>query len=176
MYSLVLLTDIIIFFPQHVIYDVSHNVAKIETHNIDGRERRLLVHRKGATRAFGPHHSLIPVDYQFIGQPVLIGGSMGTGSYVLTGTEKGMQETFGSTCHGAGRASSRAASRRTFSYEEILDEMRKKGISVRLASPKLISEESPDSYKDVDSVVNTCHEAGISNKAFKLKPIAVIKG
>lgn len=104
----------------HVIYDVSHNVAKIEEHLVDGRPKKLLVHRKGATRAFPPHHPLIPVDYQLTGQPVLIGGSMGTCSYVLTGTEKGMSETFGTTCHGAGRALSRAKSRRNLSYEDVL--------------------------------------------------------
>lgn len=115
----------------HVIYDVSHNIAKVETHLVDGRERKLLVHRKGATRAFGPHHPLIPVDYQFTGQPVLIGGTMGTCSFVLTGTEKGMEETFGSTCHGAGRASSRAKARRTLTYEEVLEELGSKGITIR---------------------------------------------
>jgi len=160
----------------HVIYDVSHNIAKVEEHLIDGRPKRLLVHRKGATRAFAPHHPLIPVDYQFIGQPVLIGGTMGTCSYVLTGTEKGMLETFGSTCHGAGRASSRAKSRRTLSYEAVLDSLASKGISIRVASPKLVMEEAPESYKDVTAVVDTCHEAGISNKAIKLRPIAVVKG
>ena len=103
----------------HVIYDVSHNIAKIERHMVDGTMKNLLVHRKGATRAFPPHHPLIPVDYQLTGQPVLIGGTMGTCSYVLTGTEKGMRETFGSTCHGAGRAWSRAKSRRTLDYQEV---------------------------------------------------------
>ena len=115
----------------HVIYDVSHNIAKVETHMVDGKERKLLVHRKGATRAFGPHHPLIPVDYQFTGQPVLIGGTMGTCSFVLTGTDKGMEETFGSTCHGAGRASSRAKARRTLTYEDVLQELGSKGITIR---------------------------------------------
>jgi tRNA-splicing ligase RtcB len=160
----------------HVIYDVSHNIAKVETHLVDGRERKLLVHRKGATRAFGPHHPLIPVDYQFTGQPVLIGGTMGTCSFVLTGTEKGMDETFGSTCHGAGRASSRAKSRRTLSYEDVLEELRSKGITIRVASPKLIAEEAPSSYKSAQSVVDTCHEAGISNKVMRLRPLGVVKG
>ena len=159
-----------------VIYDVSHNIAKVETHMVDGRERKLLVHRKGATRAFGPHHPLIPVDYQFTGQPVLIGGTMGTCSFVLTGTEKGMEETFGSTCHGAGRASSRAKSRRTLSYEDVLEELRSKGITIRVASPKLIAEEAPSSYKSAQSVVDTCHEAGISNKVMRLRPLGVVKG
>ena len=160
----------------HVVYDVSHNIAKFEEHLVDGRPKRLLVHRKGATRAFPPHHPLIPVDYQFTGQPVLIGGTMGTCSYVLTGTEKGMEETFGSTCHGAGRARSRASSRRELDYQLVLDRLKAKGISIRVASPKLVMEEAPESYKDVTAVVDTCHEAGISRKCVKLRPLAVVKG
>jgi tRNA-splicing ligase RtcB len=159
-----------------VVYDVSHNIAKEEEHMVDGRPKRLLVHRKGSTRAFPPHHPLIPVDYQFCGQPVLIGGTMGTCSYVLTGTETGMAQTFGSTCHGAGRAKSRAGSRRQMDYTEVLDALQQKGISIRVASPKLVMEEAPDSYKDVTEVVDTCHAAGLSNKCVKLRPIAVIKG
>lgn len=111
-----------------------------------------------------------------LGQPVLIGGTMGTCSYVLTGTQQGMQETFGSTCHGAGRAQSRNKSRRTLSYLEVLDNLAQKGIAIRVASPKLVMEEAPESYKDVTQVVDTCHNAGISTKAIKLRPIAVIKG
>lgn len=185
----------------HVIYDVSHNVAKIEEHMVDGRQKQLLVHRKGATRAFPPHHPLIPVDYQLTGQPVLVGGTMGTCSYVLTGTEKGMTETFGSTCHGAvissfkpfeihesqqfqpiqifskqGRALSRAKSRRKLEYTDVLENMRAMGIAIRVASPKLVMEEAPESYKNVTDVVDTCHAAGISEKCIKLRPIAVIKG
>ncbi|XP_028514192.1 tRNA-splicing ligase RtcB homolog [Exaiptasia diaphana] len=160
----------------HVIYDVSHNIAKVEEHFIEGKQRQLLVHRKGSTRAFPPHHPLIPVDYQLTGQPVLIGGTMGTCSYVLTGTDKGMTETFGSTCHGAGRALSRAKSRRNLDYQDVLASLQQKGISIRVASPKLVMEEAPESYKDVTNVVNTCHDAGISKKAVKLRPIAVIKG
>nr|VZI20288.1 unnamed protein product [Spirometra erinaceieuropaei] len=160
----------------HIIYDVSHNIAKVEEHWVDGRPRTLLVHRKGSTRAFPPHHPLIPVDYQLTGQPVLIGGTMGTCSYVLTGTERAMTETFGSTCHGAGRALSRAKSRRTLDYTEVLDQLAAKGISIRVASPKLVMEEAPESYKNVTDVVNTCHAAGISKKVIKLRPIGVIKG
>eukprot|EP00736_Rhodelphis_marinus_P006202 Rmarinus@m.7153 len=159
-----------------VIYDVSHNIAKEEEHIVDGHIKRLLVHRKGSTRAFPPHHPLIPVDYQFTGQPVLIGGTMGTCSYVLTGTDKGMAKTFGSTCHGAGRSQSRNRSRRDMGYETVLEKLNDQGISIRLASPKLVQEEAPESYKDVTEVVNTCHEAGISSKAVKLRPIAVVKG
>uniref|UniRef100_A0AC34FSX8 3'-phosphate/5'-hydroxy nucleic acid ligase n=1 Tax=Panagrolaimus sp. ES5 TaxID=591445 RepID=A0AC34FSX8_9BILA len=190
----------------HVIYDVSHNIAKFEEHWIDGRPKELCVHRKGSTRAFGPHHPLIPVDYQLTGQPVLIGGSMGTCSYILSGTQKGMNETFGTTCHGAGRAMSRSKSRRNILFEDVLENLKQKGISIRgramsrsksrrnilfedvlenlkqkgisirVASPKLVMEEAPESYKDVTDVVNTCHEAGISKLAVKLRPIAVIKG
>lgn len=160
----------------HVVYDVSHNIAKEETHMVDGAMRRLLVHRKGATRAFPPHHPLVPVDYQFCGQPVLVGGSMGTASWVLTGTDRGMEETFGSTCHGAGRAQSRNRSRREISYTAVLDDLDAKGIAIRVASPRLVMEESPASYKDVDEVVETCHRAGISRKVVKLRPIAVVKG
>lgn len=160
----------------HVIYDVSHNIAKVEEHMVDGKQKRLLVHRKGATRAFPPHHPLIPVDYQFTGQPVLIGGTMGTCSYVLTGTEKGMVETFGSTCHGAGRARSRNNSRNKLDYTQVLENLKQKGIAIRVASPKLVMEEAPESYKDVTAVVDTCHMAGISKKAIKLRPIAVVKG
>lgn len=160
----------------HVIYDVSHNIAKIEEHIVEGKQKTLLVHRKGSTRAFPPHHPLIPVDYQLTGQPVLIGGTMGTCSYVLTGTEQGMKETFGSTCHGAGRALSRAKSRRNLDYTHVLDKLEEMGISIRVASPKLVMEEAPESYKNVTDVVNTCHAAGISKKCLKLRPIAVIKG
>lgn len=133
----------------HVVYDVSHNIAKIEEHMVDGKLKTLLVHRKGSTRAFPPHHPLIPVDYQYTGQPVLIGGTMGTCSYILTGTEKGMEETFGSTCHGAGRARSRNNSRNKLDYQDVLDNLKTKGISIRVASPKLVMEEAPESYKDV---------------------------
>ncbi|CAE7225641.1 rtcb [Symbiodinium sp. CCMP2592] len=160
----------------HVIYDVSHNIAKVEEHFVDGQCKQLLVHRKGSTRAFPPHHPLIPVDYQLTGQPVIVGGTMGTCSYVLTGTDKGMRETFGSTCHGAGRALSRNKSRNNLDYGDVLKRLEDMGISIRVASPKLIMEEAPESYKDVTQVVQTCHDAGISKKAIKLKPVAVVKG
>jgi len=160
----------------HVIYDVSHNIAKVEEHLVDGKLKQLLVHRKGSTRAFPPHHPLIPVDYQFTGQPVLIGGTMGTCSYVLTGTQRGMTETFGSTCHGAGRSISRNKSRRELTAQQVLNQLNSAGISIRVASPKLVMEEAPESYKDVTAVVDTCHLAGISKKCVKLRPIAVIKG
>lgn len=160
----------------HLVYDVCHNIAKVERHVVDGAEKTLLVHRKGSTRAFPPNHPNIPKDYQSIGQPVLIGGTMGTCSYVLVGTEKGMTETFGSTCHGAGRALSRNQSRKTLDHDQVLEQLRKKGISIRVASPKLVTEEAPESYKDVCDVIETCQDAGISKKVVKLRPIAVIKG
>ncbi|KAI6184191.1 RNA-splicing ligase RtcB-like protein [Aphelenchoides bicaudatus] len=160
----------------NVVYDVSHNIAKIEEHLINDRPMQLCVHRKGSTRAFPPHHPLIPVDYQLTGQPVMIGGSMGTHSYVLTGTEEGFYETFGTTCHGAGRAMSRAKSRRNLAYADVLENLKQKGISIRVASPKLVMEEAPESYKDVDDVVQTCDDAKISKRTIKLRPIAVIKG
>ncbi|XP_063675465.1 RNA-splicing ligase RtcB homolog isoform X2 [Bolinopsis microptera] len=160
----------------HMIYDVSHNIAKVEQHMLDGKLKTLMMHRKGATRAFPPNHPLIPVDYQLTGQPVLIGGTMGTCSYVLTGTEKGMERTLGTTCHGAGRAYSRAKSRRNLDYMTVLENLKEKGISIRVASPKLVMEEAPESYKNVTDVVDTCHGAGISDKCIKLRPIAVIKG
>ncbi|KAA6376258.1 MAG: putative tRNA-splicing ligase RtcB [Streblomastix strix] len=159
-----------------LLYDTSHNICKEETHIIDGKPHQLLVHRKGATRAFPPFHPLIPIDYQYVGQPVLIGGTMGTSSYILTGTDKGFQTTFGSTCHGAGRSQSRNKSRRNLDHTEVLEALKRAGISIRVASPKLVMEEAPESYKDVDAVIDTCHTAGISKKTVRLRPIAVIKG
>ena len=160
----------------HLIYDVSHNIAKEEEHVVDGQIKRLLAHRKGATRAFPPHHPLIPLDYQFTGQPVLVGGTMGTCSYILSGTERGMTTTFGSTCHGAGRAASRNKSRHTLDYVDVLKSLEEKGIAIRVASPKLVMEEAPESYKDVTQVVDACAAAGISAKVVKLRPIGVVKG
>ncbi|UKK02870.1 RNA ligase (ATP) [Theileria orientalis] len=160
----------------HVVYDVSHNIAKIEDHMIDGKLKRLLLHRKGSTRAFPPYHPLISADFQHIGQPVLVGGTMGTCSYVLTGTQLAMDLTLGSTCHGSGRTLSRNKSRRTLDYKDVLNNLKERGISIRVASPKLVTEEAPESYKDVSEVVQTCHDCGISKKCVKLRPVAVIKG
>jgi len=169
----------------HLVYDVCHNIAKVEKHEIEidgegGNSKKeiktLLVHRKGSTRAFPPNHPLIPASYQSTGQPVLIGGTMGTCSYVLAGTDTGMKGTFGSTCHGAGRALSRTASRRKLDYTDVLADLKRRGISIRVASPKLVTEEAPQSYKDVENVVDTCVAAGISRKVVKLRPIAVVKG
>lgn len=165
------------------IYDVSHNVAKVEKHFVPSEndsslmiEKNLLVHRKGATRAFPPHHPDLPLCYKEIGQPVLVGGSMGTCSYVLTGTNEGMQKTFGSTCHGAGRALGRHEMKKKLSAESVFERLKEKNISIRVGSPSSISEEAPESYKDVVDVVDVCHRNNLSRKAFKLIPICVIKG
>jgi tRNA-splicing ligase RtcB len=161
----------------HQVYDVAHNIASLEEHELaDGRMGTVLVHRKGSTRAFPPGHPELPAAYQQCGQPVLIGGSMGTCSYVMTGQPGAMKSSFGSTCHGAGRAMSRNCCKRTLPAEAVLKSLADKNISIRVASPDLISEEAPESYKDVIEVVEVCHVMGLSKKAFKLRPIAVIKG
>jgi tRNA-splicing ligase RtcB (3'-phosphate/5'-hydroxy nucleic acid ligase) len=160
----------------HLVYDVAHNIAKEETHLVNGELKRVLVHRKGATRAFPKHRPEIPADYMEIGQPVLIPGSMGTSSYVLVGTERAMEETFGSACHGAGRAMSRTAAAKHVTAEELLAQLRAKGIHVRGASKKGLVEECPDAYKDVSRVVEVMHQAGIARKVARMTPIGVIKG
>ncbi len=159
-----------------VVYDVCHNIAKEETHRVGGSLRKLLVHRKGATRAFPKHRPEIPADYMDVGQPVLIPGSMGTCSYVLVGTERAMEETFGSSCHGAGRAKSRHAAKKDITAEQLLEDLKRKGIHVRGASKSGLTEENPDAYKDVSLVVEVVHNAGIARKVAKLIPIGVIKG
>jgi tRNA-splicing ligase RtcB len=159
-----------------LIYDVCHNIAKIESHRIDGKARKVCVHRKGATRAFPPGHPDVPEDYRSIGQPVLIPGDMGRCSYVLVGTEKAMNETFGSTCHGAGRVMSRHQAIKTAKGRAIVRELEDKGIIVRGASRGTIVEEISEAYKDVKDVVNVVHQAGISRKVVKLVPMGVIKG
>ncbi len=160
----------------HLIYDVAHNIAKIEEHQIDGAKKTLCVHRKGATRAFPPNHPEIPEKYKEIGQPVLIPGDMGTASYVLVGTDLAMQETFGSTCHGAGRVMSRHAAIRATRGRSVQRELEAKGIAVRAHSHRVLSEEVPDAYKDVDRVVDVCHRAGISAKVARMRPLGVVKG
>jgi tRNA-splicing ligase RtcB len=159
-----------------LIYDVCHNIAKIETHTVNGGKKRLCVHRKGATRAFPPNHPEIPADYRSVGQPVLIPGDMGRCSYVLVGTERAMEETFGSTCHGAGRVMSRHQAMKAAKGRTITRELEDKGIIVRGASRGTITEEIPEAYKDVNDVVNVVHHAGISRKVVKLIPMGVIKG
>jgi tRNA-splicing ligase RtcB len=159
-----------------LIYDVCHNIAKIEAHTVNGKKKKLCVHRKGATRAFPPNHPDIPMDYRPIGQPVLIPGDMGRCSYVLVGTSRAMEETFGSTCHGAGRVMSRHQAVKAARGRAIVRELEDKGIIVKGASRGTIVEEIPDAYKDVNEVVNVVHHAGISRKVAKLVPMGVIKG
>ena len=159
-----------------VVYDVCHNIAKYEDHEVGKGRRRVLVHRKGATRAFPAGHSALPADLQASGQPVLIPGSMGTSSYVLVGTEQAMKETFGSCCHGAGRAKSRSQAKRETSPEELLKELKGKGILVRGQSRSGLTEEKPDAYKDVSEVVSVVHNAGLAHRVAKLVPVAVMKG
>jgi tRNA-splicing ligase RtcB len=159
-----------------LIYDVCHNIAKLESHMVEGRERRLCVHRKGATRAFPPHHPDVSADYQEIGQPVLIPGDMGRCSYVLVGTQQAYKETYGSTCHGAGRVMSRHQAKKIAAGRSITRELEAKGIYVRGASHATIAEEIPEAYKDVSDVVDVVQGAGIGKKVAQLKPIGVIKG
>ena len=159
-----------------MLYDVCHNIAKVEHHVIDGHQVKLCVHRKGATRAFGPNLPEVPDPYRHLGQPVLIPGDMGTGSYVLVGTAKAMSDTFGSTCHGAGRVASRAKARQGMRGEDLRAELEHAGIVVRAGSLRGLAEESPDAYKDLDSVVNVVHQAGLALKVARTRPLGVIKG
>ncbi|HKI44807.1 MAG TPA: RtcB family protein [Balneolales bacterium] len=159
-----------------VVYEVAHNIAKIEEHSVGGERKLVCVHRKGATRAYGPGSPDIPEDYRFIGQPVLIPGDMGRYSYVLVGTEKAMQETWGSTCHGAGRRMSRRQAKNTAKGRSIERELEEQGIIVKGASRGTVVEEIPEAYKDVTDVVEACEKAGISKIVARLKPLGVIKG
>ncbi len=159
-----------------LIYDVCHNIAKLEEHEVDGHRRRVCVHRKGATRAFPPNHAGIPEVYREIGQPVLIPGDMGRCSYVLVGTEKAFTDTFGSTCHGAGRVMSRHQAKKVARGRAITRELEDRGIIVRSAGRATIAEEISEAYKDVTDVVDVVHHAGISKKVAKLVPGGVIKG
>jgi len=159
-----------------LIYDVAHNIVKLETHTVDGKDRRLAVHRKGATRAFPPGHPEVPSRYRTHGQPVIIPGDMGTSSYLLSGTDKGMSETFGSTCHGAGRVLSRKAAIRAARGRSISSELEGQGIYARAAGKTSLMEEMPEAYKDVSQVVKVVHKAGIASKVARLKPLCVVKG
>jgi len=159
-----------------LVYDVAHNIAKFEVHRVDGKKVRVCVHRKGATRAFGPGHPDVPKDYRDIGQPVLIPGSMGTPSYVLIGTEKAMEETFGSTCHGSGRVMSRAAAKRKLRGDAVKKNLERRGIYVRATHGALLAEEAPEAYKSSDDVVDVVHRAGISRLVARLLPLGVAKG
>lgn len=160
----------------HQVYDIAHNMGKIETHTIEGERVKVCVHRKGATRAFGPGYEGLPEEYQSIGQPVLVPGSMGTASWVLVGTEGSMQRSFGSTCHGAGRVMSRSKAKRTVWGEDLRNELEHRGIHVRAGSMAGLAEEAPQAYKDVDDVVGTVSGAGIAKQVARLVPVAVIKG
>ena len=159
----------------HIVYDVCHNIAKIEEHVVDGEKKLLYVHRKGATRSFGPSRKEIPKKYQAVGQPVLIPGDMGTESYLLRGTDES-EEAFASTCHGAGRVMSRHEAKRRWSGREIARKLEMKGIYAHPASWTVMAEESPDAYKDVSQVVNVTHGAGLSLKVAKMVPLGVVKG
>ncbi len=168
-----------IFGDEHhlrVVYDVCHNIAKLERHKVNGRERPVMVHRKGATRAFSPGRPEVPEAYRSIGQPVLIPGSMGTASYVLVGAEGAMTETFGTTCHGAGRVMSRSAAKKSEWAANARGRLEEQGILVRADTKDGITEEIPEAYKDVDAVVDVVEGAGLSRKVARLKPIGVIKG
>ena len=158
------------------VYDIAHNMGKIETHDVDSRRLKVCVHRKGATRAFGPGSPGLPPEYQAIGQPVIIPGSMGTASWVLTGTADSMARSFGSTCHGAGRVMSRHQAKREVRGETLRNELQSHGIQVRAGSLSGLAEEAPQAYKDVDAVVETVEAAGIARKVARLRPVAVIKG
>jgi len=160
----------------HLIYDVCHNVAKVETHTYDGTKAKVLVHRKGATRSFGPGNPDVPAPYRKIGQPVIIGGSMETGSYLLVGTQKAMTETFGSTAHGSGRTMSRTAAKREVRGSELQRKMLDRGIYVKAATMDGLAEEAGMAYKDISEVVETMDRAGISKKVAALRPVGNIKG
>ena len=159
-----------------LLYDVSHNTCKEEEHLVGGKRRRLFVHRKGATRAFGPDHPALPAALRDVGQPVLIGGTMGTCSYVLAGTTESMDLAFGSACHGAGRAMSRHAALKRWRARQIIDELAGRGILIRAHSYRDVAEEAPGAYKDVSAVVDAAHRAGLARKVAKLVPLIVVKG
>jgi tRNA-splicing ligase RtcB len=163
-------------FGLRLVYDVAHNIAKIEEHNINGATRKVWVHRKGATRAFAPGRPEIPPDYRSHGQPVLIPGSMGTSSWVLVGTSKGMEVTYGSTAHGAGRMMSRGAAKRRYWGADIKKALEQRGIVIRAASAVVLAEEADPAYKNVDKVAEVSDKVGIATRVARLLPIAVVKG
>ncbi len=159
-----------------LVYDVSHNIGKVETHTVDGKEKRMIMHRKGATRSFGPGRPELPEVYRSVGQPVLIPGTMGTSSYVLVGTKEGMDIDFGSCCHGAGRRMSRTQAKKMIRGTELRKELEDHGIIIRCDSERGLAEEAPIAYKDVDSVVHVVDEAKLARRVAKVTPVAVIKG
>jgi tRNA-splicing ligase RtcB (3'-phosphate/5'-hydroxy nucleic acid ligase) len=158
------------------LYEIAHNTVTFENHDVDGVRKNLLVHRKGSTRAFGPGRPELPGRYRHVGQPVLVGGTMGTSSYILKGTDLGMEETFGSALHGAGRAMSRRAAKKQYPAEDVVDRMNQLGIRVRAHGRHAISEEAPGAYKDIEDVINVMHGSGIVEKVVRLKPIVCLKG
>jgi tRNA-splicing ligase RtcB len=167
------------YFPNHdlsLLFDVSHNTCKVEPHVVDGKSRQLFVHRKGATRAFGPGHESLPDALRAVGQPVLIGGSMGTGSYILAGENSSEQKAFSSACHGAGRAMSRHAALKQWSGRKIQDDLAAQGIFIRSPSTRGIAEEAPGAYKDVSAVVLAAEHAGLAKRVARLRPLVCIKG
>jgi tRNA-splicing ligase RtcB len=159
-----------------LLYDVSHNTCKEEHHRVEGKDRRLFVHRKGATRAFGPDHPDLPVELQPVGQPVIIGGSMGTASYILAGTRQSEQRAWSSACHGAGRAMSRHQAKRQWQGRSLVDELAERGILIRSPSMRGVAEEAPGAYKDVSAVVEVADQAGLACKVARLEPVVCIKG
>ena len=159
-----------------LVYDVAHNIAKVEKHSVDGSVKDVVVHRKGATRAFPAGREQVPSKYRDIGQPVLIPGSMGTASYILLGGQKSMDLTFGSTAHGAGRTMSRSAAKRQYSAQEVQKKLESRGIYVKALTREGVVEEAPEAYKNVDSVADVSHTLGIATKVARLTPIGVIKG
>jgi tRNA-splicing ligase RtcB (3'-phosphate/5'-hydroxy nucleic acid ligase) len=163
-------------FDLHTVYDVCHNIAKIEEHVVDGKKTKLCVHRKGATRAFGPGHPAVSKVYRDVGQPVFVPGSMGTASYVLVGTQEAMEETFGTTCHGAGRTMSRTAAKKQIHGGTLRQELEERGIHVRAGSMPGLAEEAPAAYKDIEAVIEVVHGAGLARKVARLRPLAVMKG
>jgi len=159
------------------VYDVAHNIAKVETHQVDGQKREVVVHRKGATRAFGPGLPEVPSAYQEAGQPVIVPGDMGSSSYLLAGTQGAMELSFGSTCHGAGRMLSRTKARKKWRGDDLIRDLwKRQQIYVRAQSPKVAAEEAPGAYKDVSRVVEVCHAAGIARKVARMRPLGVVKG
>jgi tRNA-splicing ligase RtcB len=159
-----------------LLYDVSHNTCKVETHEVDGRSREVYVHRKGATRAWGPGHPGLPGRLRAVGQPVLIGGTMGTSSWVLAGTEAGMRASFGSACHGAGRAMSRHQALKHWQGKKVVEDLEARGILIRSPSLRGVAEEAPGAYKDVTEVVEATERAGLARRVAKLLPVVTIKG
>jgi tRNA-splicing ligase RtcB len=155
---------------------VCHNIAKKERHEVEGQKRDVLVHRKGATRAFPPGHREVPAGYRHVGQPVLIPGSMGTASWILVGSDGAMQETFGSVCHGAGRLMSRTAAKKGRNAKQVEKDLETLGVIVRSETRDGILEEIPEAYKDVDEVIDVVHRAGLARKVARLRPMGVIKG